>query len=687
MIHVLPPAPAELAGPALDPLLSQGIDAARLQEQRHLSLIIDSAPNGMILVDGSGVIELVNKQVEKMFGYGRSELLGKSVELLLPERYRERHPSLRGGYHREPNARAMGVGRDLFGRRKDGSEFALEIGLNPIPTTAGTWVLSSVVDITERKLVEAKMLETARLKSQFLANMSHEIRTPMNVIIGMSNVLLETMLSAEQREYSQMIANGAESLLTIVNDILDFSKIEAGKLEITSHEFDLNTAVEEAAGFLAESAGRKGIELTCQSGPAAPLTRGDGLRIRQILINILGNAVKFTERGEVNLTMTWEPMAREPKDTAGLLARFEVRDSGIGMSTETLTGLFEPFSQGDGSLTRRYGGTGLGLAISKKLVDLMGGQIGARSEAGQGSTFWFTVPLEISADQESKQPALYSSLAGCRALVVDDSESNRKILAAQMGYWSLDVTTANGAAEGLALLRTGLAGNRPYDVILLDYKMPGINGLDMARILRADPALAATPIFLLTSYCGRKIYEEATQAGVDMQMTKPVRSHQLHDALGRLLTEPRKAPVSPTTSRTAGTEGHHPARKSGKVLLVEDNAGNRQVALTLLDRLGYACDVAVNGTEALAAVRSQNYKLVLMDLQMPNMDGIEATSAIREFEGNKRSIRIIAMTANAMVGDRERCLAAGMDDYLAKPFRPRELDDMMNRWMDVEEEL
>jgi CheY-like chemotaxis protein len=378
-------------------------------------------------------------------------------------------------------------------------------------------------------------------------------------------------------------------------------------------------------------------------------------------------------------------MSWEPRDAGPILARFEVRDSGIGMSMETLNGLFEPFSQGDGSLTRRYGGTGLGLAISKKLVDLMGGEIGARSELGRGSAFWFTIPLEISADQDSKQPALYSSLAGCRALVVDDSDSNRKILAAQMGYWSMDVTTASGAAEGLALLRTGLSGNQPYDVILLDYKMPGINGLDMARILRADPGLAATPIFLLTSYCGRKVYDEATQAGVDMQMTKPVRSHQLRDALGRLLTEPRNAPVSLPGGRAAGAEGARPTRKAAKVLLVEDNPGNRQVALTLLDRLGYACDVATNGTEALEAIRSKNYRLVLMDLQMPNMDGIEATAAIRAYEGSDRLIRIIAMTANAMVGDRERCLAAGMDDYLAKPFRPRELEDLLNRWLAVEE--
>jgi CheY-like chemotaxis protein len=434
--------------------------------------------------------------------------------------------------------------------------------------------------------------------------------------------------------------------------------------------------VEEAAAFLAEPAGRKGIELTCQSGPAAPQTHGDGLRIRQVLLNILGNAVKFTERGEVNLTMTWEPQGDR-----GLLARFEIRDSGIGMSAHTVERLFEPFSQADGSHTRRYGGTGLGLAISKKLVDLMGGTIGAHSELGRGSTFWFTIPLGISLNPAARQPPLRTSLDGCRALVIDDSATNRDILAAQMGYWSMDVTAVEGAAEGLAFLRTALAGNRPYGVVLLDYKMPGINGLDLTRIVRADPALHATPILLLTSYSGSRTYEESRQAGVDMQMTKPVQSRQLREALDRLLTAPRHRAVSNSHPERA-TEDVAPVRRSEHLLLVEDNPANRRVALTVLDRLGYVCDVADNGEEALHAMASKNYALVLMDLQMPQLDGLETTAAIRALEGNRRSTRIIAMTANAMVGDRERCLEAGMDDYLVKPFRPKQLEDILHRWLE-----
>ena len=687
MPPTLPSSPAESSEPIPFPGASAGIEAGWLHEQSHLSLIIDSAPNGIILVDSDGAIELVNKQVEKMFGYHRSELLGKSVDLLLPERFREHHPDVRRGYHMRPSARAMGAGRDLFGRRSDGSEFPLEIGLNPIPTSAGTWVLGSVVDITERKLVEAKLRETVRLKSEFLANMSHEIRTPMNVIIGMSSLMLETELTSEQREFAEVISSGAESLLTIINDILDFSKIEAGKLEIHVQEFDLNATVEEAAGFLAEAAGRKGVEMTCRSGPEMPPVLGDAMRIRQVLVNILGNAVKFTEKGEINLTMTCEPAG-----ASGMHARFEIQDTGIGMSAQTLERLFEAFSQGDGSHTRRYGGTGLGLAISKKLVDLMGGSIGGRSKLGEGSTFWFTIPLEIRAGEVYEQPALHTSLQGCRALVIDDNPNNRSILAAQLGNWSMEVTTASDAVDGLALLRAAHADHQPYDVILLDFKMPGINGLDLARILRADPALASTPIFLLTSHVGRKTHAEAKQAGVDVQMTKPVQSRQLREALTGFLTAPRRvaavAGVQGVTARGVapgmGTakDDRSPVRNSPVLLLVEDNAGNRQVVITQLKRMGYLCDVATNGVEALAAIRSKHYALVLMDLQMPAMDGLEATAAIRAYEDKEDDpIRIIAMTANAMVGDRERCLAAGMDDYLAKPFRPRELDVILRRWL------
>ena len=543
-----------------------------------------------------------------------------------------------------------------------GSDFPGEVGLNPLPTDAGTWVLSSVVDITERKLAQAQIQESARLKSEFLANMSHEIRTPMNVIMGMSNLMLETELNPEQRNYAEMIASGAESLLTIINDILDFSKIEAGKLEIADVEFDLTATVEEAAGFLAETAGRKKIELTCEVVPQPPMLRGDGARIRQVLINIIGNAVKFTDQGEVNVTVQWEPEA----------SRFEVRDTGIGMNEKTQAGLFQAFFQADGSQTRKYGGTGLGLAISKKLVELMGGAIGVESEEGKGSTFWFSLPLRLgSAALPAEPPEI---LDGCRALLIDDHATSRGILAAQLGRL-IEVTTACDAAEGLALLRAAR-----YDVAVVDCGLPVIDGLELVRLLRADRALSALPIVLLTSYGGYRSYDEAKQLGIEHCLTKPVPCRQLQDALQRSLTRPRKA----TLTILPAPDEIQPVLNHSRLLLVEDNTGNRHVAESLLSRLGYGCDTVENGQEAVRALQRQSYPLVFMDLQMPLMDGLEATAAIRHWEGDNRRTRIVAMTANAMLGDRERCLAAGMDDYLSKPFRPHELREMLQRWL-VEE--
>ena len=670
--------------------VQEQIPIERLEQQGHqLSRIIDSAPNGMILVNEAGVIELVNQQVETMFGYTRQELLGKSVDMLLPERAKAAHPGMRAAYHGAPSVRPIGAGRELFGQRKDGSEFPLEIGLNPLPTEEGTWVLSSVADITERKLAEAKIQESTRLKSEFLANMSHEIRTPMNVIMGMSNLMLDTELSAEQRNYAEMIACGAESLLRIINDILDFSKIEAGKMEVASVDFDLSATVEEAAGFLSETAGRKRLELTCQTPPEALLFHGDPMRIRQMLINIIGNAIKFTNEGEVNVTASWEPLESAPETS--VLARFEVRDTGIGMSEKTRASLFEAFSQGDGSQTRRYGGTGLGLAISKKLAGLMGGTIGCESELGKGSTFWFEIPLRHGTERPLHARPARASLEGRRVLVVDDNATNRKILTAQLGSL-LEVTTAKEATEALDLLRRSSSEDQPYHAVILDYKMPGINGLDLARIIRADPALASLPLVLLSSYSGDNHHEEAKQARIDLRLTKPVQSRRLRDALASLLAGPRKPALSilPRLALEPDASGPRtlaPAQNSNpNLLLVEDNAGNRQVAVSLLSRLGYRCDIAENGQDAMRAIQNKNYPLIFMDMQMPLMGGLEATAAIRKWEGGRlgregRRTRIVAMTANAMVGDRERCLAAGMDDYLAKPFRPQELENILQRWM------
>jgi PAS domain S-box-containing protein len=424
-------------------------------------------------------------------------------------------------------------------RVKSKAEFTLRNGLEvqfslgPLQEQATSCLGLIVSDITERKQIESKLREAASLKSQFLANMSHEIRTPMNVILSMSEMLLETGLAADERRYAEMIASGAHSLLAIINDILDFSKVEAGKMELVYADFDLNEMAAAAVEFLSESARQKKLKLTFQSGPFPAMVKGDNLRIRQVLINTVGNAIKFTGQGEVNVTVECTPVSDR-----SLEVHFEVHDTGIGIADTTLGSLFEPFSQGGGSNTRRSSGTGLGLAISKKLVELMGGSIGCSSKLGEGSTFWFTIPLE-RAIQTAPVPG----------------------------------------------------PDRPRD---------------------AQPSIEIAP----------------------------------------------------------------------RVLVVDDNASNRQVATLLLARLGRQCDSAVSGQDALSNLQSKNYSLVFMDLQMPFMDGLETTQAIRTLEGSSRHTGIIAMTANAMVGDRERCLAAGMDDYLSKPIALKELETILARWLE-----
>ncbi len=648
----------------------------RMREVRdQLSLIIDSAPAGMVMVNQKGLINLVNKQAEQMFGYNRGELFGKPLEMLIPKGQRDHHPQLRESYFTSPTSRPMGKGRDLRAVRKDGSEFQVEIGLNPIPTSDGLWVLGSVIDITERKLAEQRMLETAQLKSEFLATMSHEIRTPMNVIVGMSHLLQETELNAEQRGFAEMISNGAQSLLTIINDILDFSKIESGKLEIVSEPFRLDREVGDAVKFLAEQASRKSLELTCEIAPELSLeVTGDFVRIRQVLINMVGNAIKFTERGEVNVTVT---CAHREQDR--MLARFEIQDTGIGMSPKTLATLFEPFSQGDGSYARKYGGTGLGLAISKKLVELLGGSVGVESEFGQGSKFWFTVRLGIDHRHDQAEPWVASrmDLAGTRALVVDNSATNRTILTSQLSSWSVECAEAADGLQALALLRQARTAGDPYELVLLDHGMPGMTGLDLARIIRADRSISATMLVLLTSYSDRNIREESAQVGIDVYLSKPVLAHQLREALTRLLSRPRKEPppAEPVEKIRPRAASH-----ADPVLVVEDNPGNREVAVRMLARHGLRSEVASNGNEAIRAVQKRHYPLVLMDLQMPEMDGFEATAQIRKNQGDKH-VPIVAMTANAMRGDREKCLASGMDDYIAKPIHPAELAEVIHRWL------
>ncbi|MGZ5494384.1 MAG: response regulator, partial [Thermoanaerobaculia bacterium] len=539
-----------------------------------------------------------------------------------------------------------------------------------------TYVGGMAIDLTERISLERDLatardaaLDSARQKSQFLANMSHEIRTPMNGVIGLLGVLLDSELNADQKDLAQTARSSAESLLTIINDILDFSKIEAGKLDFEVLEFDVRSTCETTIELLADAARRKSLEIGYVLDPDIPkVLRGDSGRLRQILLNLVGNAIKFTERGGVLVQIE-----RETDSGDSVVLRFRITDTGVGIAQSTREQLFRPFSQGDASTTRRFGGTGLGLAISKQLVQMMQGEIGVESEPGCGSTFWFTA--QFACSDRTAATNVEPASSGPRVLVIDDSTTTRHMVALQLTAWRLSNDTADDAFTALAMLREANAAGTPYDIVISDLQMPQIDGMSLARLVKNNPDLGSPRFVLITASAESRDASQLKANGVSTCLRKPVKQEHLFSALfGKSMT---KVPAAvPQPERPAA-----PPRSSRRVLVVDDNVVNQKVALRQLQKLGFAAEAVGNGIEALDALSRIAYDLVLMDCQMPEMDGYEAATELRRREENSKRTPLIALTASASEADRSRCLAAGMDDFLAKPVRESDLAAMLHRWI------
>jgi PAS domain S-box-containing protein len=656
------------------------------EERRTLRVLIDNVPDFMYVKDERSCFVVANASLAKSIGVkSPADLLGKTDFDFYPK-------ELARAYY-EDEQQVMRNQTAMFNREEEslnskGNPIAVLTTKVPLFDKDGrvTGIAGVGRDITERLRVEREMQRAkeaaeaaSKAKSEFLANMSHEIRTPLNGVMGMTDLALDTELTGEQRDYLETVKSSSDSLLTVINDILDFSKIEAGKIDLESVDFNLRDSLESTLKTVALRADEKGLELLCEVAPEVPeVVCGDSTRLRQVVINLVGNAIKFTETGEIAVRVK-----AESRESNHCVLHFSVADTGVGIPEEKRGLIFAPFSQADTSTTRKYGGTGLGLTISTRLVEMMGGKIWVESEVGRGSQFHFTARLGLTDAKQIKVGTIAPPeiLRGSRVLIVDDNRTNRRILEGMLSRWEMISVSVEEGQEALAALSGARAAGQPFSLILTDMHMPKMDGFTLIEQIRMRPELATATIMMLTSAGHRGDAARCQELGVAAYLLKPIRQSELREAIARVLGAHVQNGAIPLITRFSLHDGHEPGA-SLRVLLAEDNAVNQRLAVRLLEKRGHHVVVAGNGAEALAAMEKEDFDLVFMDVQMPEMDGLEATAVTRGKEKiSGKHQPIIALTAHAMKGDREKCIAGGMDGYLTKPIRPQELDDVLEDYI------
>ncbi|MEA2257916.1 MAG: hypothetical protein QOJ51_741 [Acidobacteriaceae bacterium] len=649
--------------------------------QTRLRTILDNVLDGIIMIDGSGIVISINPAVVNMFGYEAADIVGRNIKMLMPEPNRGSHDGYLARYQSTGTTRAIGMGRELEGLTKAGLTFPMELTVSEVSFRGQRMFVGLVRDITERKRVEdmsgrAKVAAEAanRTKSDFLANMSHEIRTPLNAILGMTYLAQRANPTPRQQTYLTKIGIAGQSLLGIVNDILDFSKIEAGKLEAEHIVFSLDDVLNNVVDIVGQKAEEKGIAIVCTVPRDVPRSLiGDPLRLGQVLINLVHNAIKFSDKGEIGVRVAVQDGTLNEVRLA-----FSVRDHGIGMSAEQVANLFQSFNQADTSFTRKYGGTGLGLAISKQLCELMGGAISVESEVGKGSTFTFSVSFAIATKEQWGVRKSQDKLLKRSVLIVDDSEIIRKVLLGMVQANGFLGRAVSSGEEALSALVHGSQVGQPFDLVLMDWRLPGIDGIEASRRIKEHTTLRPIPaIVMISAFESEEVLRGLKQPRFDAFLVKPITETVLMRTIVSISGENIAGPDSGLQPVAGNLLSDLTGRR---VLVVEDNEINRDLASELLCDLGIRTAVAINGRHGVDEVLAQPFDLVLMDIQMPVMDGLAATRLIRA-DSRFHDLPIIAMTAHAMRGDRERSLDSGMNDHLTKPIDPAALSAILSRWM------